>query len=342
MPSVRTEITEIVTGLAMLGYQSINRALEVRPRHISHVTDDVFDRLEAARAERTHDPEFEAAWQNGLAFARSERGLRGRPPWSLEWKGHQKPASRSIETIPADLRIDHVYLISCKYRSRILHNARPATLFEHCLAPTGPAHRHDWFEHVSPDAFEQIWGPIHGAAGISASTPPSGTSKAQRQAIKTYLAANAVDIDSVHYYEFVRDVSEQSARRWRSNLGRSEQRNELLWRLLRMQAAPYFVLGAGQDGAPVRYQVATPWDFSQRHTLDCLEIRPGQRRQPSVDWTAHISSGNQSTTVVDGHVEIRWSHGKLTGAPEAKVYLDTNPLEVPGYFSIDVPSEHSQ
>jgi hypothetical protein len=33
----RTEITEIVTGLAMLGYRSLDDALEIRPGHILNV-----------------------------------------------------------------------------------------------------------------------------------------------------------------------------------------------------------------------------------------------------------------------------------------------------------------
>ena len=109
MPDVRTEITEIVTGLAMLGYQDVQRALEVRPRHITHVDELVFNRLDAAWASGKFDSEFATAWDNGSAFARSSLGFRGRPPWTLEWKGHHKPASKTIETIPADLRIDGVF-----------------------------------------------------------------------------------------------------------------------------------------------------------------------------------------------------------------------------------------
>lgn len=108
MAGLRTEVTEIATGLAMLGYQTIDRALEVRPRHITHVDEVVFDRLEHAWASGAYDSDFRAAWSNGQAFARSPLGLRGRPPWELEWKGHHKPASKAIETIPADLRVDHV------------------------------------------------------------------------------------------------------------------------------------------------------------------------------------------------------------------------------------------
>jgi hypothetical protein len=35
--------------------------------------------------------------------------------------------------------------------------------------------------------------------------------------------------------------------------------------------------------------------------------------------------------VVEGHVEVRWSHGRFLGSPEAKVYLDTPHVHVPGY-----------
>ena len=35
--------------------------------------------------------------------------------------------------------------------------------------------------------------------------------------------------------------------------------------------------------------------------------------------------------IVEGHIEIRWSHGKFCGPPEAKVYLDTALFDIPGY-----------
>lgn len=37
---------------------------------------------------------------------------------------------------------------------------------------------------------------------------------------------------------------------------------------------------------------------------------------------------------VAGHVEIRWSHGRFGGHPEAKVYLDTPHAQVPGYHPL--------
>jgi hypothetical protein len=39
--------------------------------------------------------------------------------------------------------------------------------------------------------------------------------------------------------------------------------------------------------------------------------------------------------VVEGHVEVRWSHGKFGGVPEAKIYLDTPHHKVAGYQPLD-------
>ncbi len=331
MPSVRTEITEIVTGLAMLGYQDLDRALEVRPRHITHVDEPVFDRLQAARDGGRHEVDFELAWSNGAAFARSALGLRGRPPWSIEWKGHHKPASKSIETIPADLRVDHVFLISCKYRSKILHNAGPAQLFDHCLSPAGPVERHNWFELVSPDAFWSVWGPVYDRAGLPADVTPSTATMDQRAVVKEVLATDPIDTSSLIYLGFIDEASRRSAERWRANVHGAAERTELFWRLLRMQAAPYFVLGARTDNTPIRYRIGTPWDFAQSYSVESFDVTAGGRGQPSVDWRFEVRHRSGSRHTVSGHVEVRWSHGKLSGPPEAKVKLDSDPEDVPGY-----------
>jgi len=332
VPAIRTEITEIVTGLATLGYQSLDRALEIRPGHITHVNDAVFERLAAAFRDGHHDQEFALAWENGTVFALSDQGLRGRPPWLLEWKGPHRPASRSIETIPADLRIDHVFLISCKYGSEILHNSGPAQLIDHALRPAQPVKVGDWYESVAPEPYRAVWAPVHRGAGIPTDSPPSSLDRPQRAQVKRHLRACPIDTQAGIYQDFVAAVSQESAKRWDRILRSLSDQQEMLWRLLRMQAAPYYVLGASRQRRPLRYRVSTPWDFTQRYGLEGLRITPGHRGQPSVDWEAtvrRLDTGHGLS--VSGFVEIRWSHGKLNGPPEAKIHLLTDPHLVPGY-----------
>ena len=147
MPDTRTAVSEIVTGLGLYGFRDLAQALAARPRFIANVDDDVYDQLDEAFASGTHADVFRVAWANGQRFARSTDGLRGRPPWSVEWKGPHKPPA--YEQIPADLRVDHVYLLSCKYGSKILQNASPANLFDRALNERKTS-AEDWFATVAP------------------------------------------------------------------------------------------------------------------------------------------------------------------------------------------------
>jgi hypothetical protein len=107
----------------------------------------------------------------------------------------------------------------------------------------------------------------------------------------------------------------------------------MLWRLLRIGSAPYFVLGASSSGF-VRLRIATPWDWRQQFDLRSLSVEPQPSGQPTVAWRACARRRNGSDAMVEGHVEVRWSHGRFGGPPEAKVYLDTPHLRVPGYFPL--------
>jgi hypothetical protein len=135
------------------------------------------------------------------------------------------------------------------------------------------------------------------------------------------------------YRSFAWAVAAASAERWRDAL--RERSEETLWRLLRLEAAPYFVLGTDQKGGRLHYRIATPWDFRDRFRLRAFEVLPEAAGQPVVLWRAEVDDRRSGERrVSEGHVEIRWSHGRFSGAPEAKVYLDTGHHDVAGYFPL--------
>jgi len=106
----------------------------------------------------------------------------------------------------------------------------------------------------------------------------------------------------------------------------------LLWRLLRIGDAPYFVLGT--DGQThLRLRVASTWDWYQAFELRSFVVTPREAGQPEVEWRAIARDRVSGADIeVRGHVEIRWSHGRFQGSPEAKIYLDSPLTAVPGYF----------
>jgi hypothetical protein len=332
VPSAKTEITEIVTGLAVAGAPDLAAAL--RGRAVANVDDAVWARLDALHAEAQHRQEFAAAWANGQAFLAAADGLRGRPPRLVEWKGpSQAPGD---EVVPADLRIDHVWLVSCKYLSKVLANAQPARLFERGLVG-GPARSAgDWYAEVAADAYQALFAQVRLELGTRAALPPHAAdlTAAHRAELRAYLDAGWSAEAQAAYRDLSLAVGRASADRWKRTLAKRSEAEAVLWRLLRITSAPYFVLGAQRDRT-LRLRVMTPWDWRQAFDLKRIDVWGDDAGQPQVRWQAvvrHRATGEEQA--VDGHVEVRWSHGRFGKPPEAKVYLDTPHHRVPGYVPL--------
>jgi len=108
----------------------------------------------------------------------------------------------------------------------------------------------------------------------------------------------------------------------------------MLWRLLRIGSAPYFVLGSSSDRS-LRLRIATSWDWRQHFQLISISMEGQRGGQPRVGWEALVRDrSSQEVHSVVGHIEVRWSHGRFGGLPEAKGYLDTPHHLVPGYFTL--------
>ena len=97
MASLRTEITEIVTGLGMLGLASVDEALAARPSEVVGVEHHHYEKLIAARADDKYGLQFEEAWANGVAFAAAAKtgcGGGSRSGWSGRGRTRRPPMSR--------------------------------------------------------------------------------------------------------------------------------------------------------------------------------------------------------------------------------------------------------
>ena len=325
-------MTELDTGLGMLNLPA-GEAFARRPPEMVSVSPELWGLLGRAAAGGDLAQDFRSAWANGEAFLRAADGLRGRKPLIVEWRGAQR--APGDEVVPADLRIDHVFLVSCKYLSRILMNASPSHLFERLLKGGHGVRGPDWYGAVAHEEYQQLYEVARLEVGVSVlpdrvtELTPDG-----RRLLRSELGAGwpARCVDP--YQRLVNRVAEASARRWRLSLTGQGQREALLWRLLRIGSAPYFVLGSSSDG-PLRLRIATPWDWRQEFRLIAFDLEAQAARQPRVSWTAVVRERHTGTDrTVKGHVEIRWSHGRFAAPPEAKVYLDSRHDEVPGYFPL--------
>ncbi len=336
MADDKTTVTELATALGCLDFGTASWAVLQRPAEL-RVDDSAWEQLERG----LHQPELlalaDTAFANGAAFAAHPEGLAGRRPVRIEWTGGRRPPGDQV--IPADLRIDRVYLVSCKYSSKVLHNAAPARVFDHLLLTTDSHDRADWYSVVAPVQHRDLARRAADAVGCAFPVgDPAAAGVEHRRRLRDALRAHGrrwPDAAEEAYTTLCRQVSAASAERWRRAAPDRSAREQLLWRLLRLASAPYFVVGTNRDDT-IRLRIDTPWDWRQRYELRGFDIEADDAGQPQVRWSAVVRDRVADVErTVEGHVEIRWSHGRFGAPPEAKVYLDTPHTEVPGYVPLD-------
>lgn len=330
MSKEKTLISEVVTGLGTIGRLSLEEGmnLDSPPKEIEGVDAQTWKALVDLYFAGAYLPQFHEAFAHGRYFLNSEQGLRGRQPVLVEWKGPHRPPEQ--DPVPCDLRIDHVFTISCKNLSKVLRNSSPTSLFRSALREPAPGI--DWYHEVASQEYLKLYEKVLYTFNLKGfPKSPIELDRPQRNLLKKTLidgwpgeVKNEVD-------DFTAAVSARSALELNAVLTRKSDKVNFYWKLMRLHSAPYFILGTQRSG-PTRLRVHTPWDFQRCFALEDLEIYPEDVGQPQVAWRAvfsNISSGEE--TVTRGHFEIRWSHGKFCGAPEGKVYLDTPHHEAAGY-----------
>jgi hypothetical protein len=334
VPDDRTTVTELATALGTLGARDMPEALARRPDELD-IPEATWHQLEALHASGRFGAEFATAYANGRAFLEAEDALRGRRPRLIEWTGGRRPPGD--EVAPVDLRIDHVFLVSCKYLSRNIANPSPARLFDGLLATTGEWGQTDWYEVVAPVELGALYDACRRATGLTdLPDHPAALTTEERQRLRRALPGRSYPPEARQAYrQLCTRVSAESAQRWQANVERTGSAERMVWRLLRIGNAAYFLLGADPRRS-LRLRVASSWDWRQAYRLVDFAISAADSGQPQVNWSAtYVERATTRRRSVQGHVEVRWSHGRFAQPPEAKVYLDTPSDELPGYFALE-------
>ena len=187
MADDRTTVTELATALGMTGHATLQEAIEARSS-ILKLEPDEWASLEGICSSGSWTSVAETAFGNGAYFASHVDGLNGRAAHRIEWSGGRRiPGDRPV---PADLVVDRVYMVSCKYLSRILHNTAPAHVFIDGLAVTSQSRGINWFQEVAADAHEALYARTMEVLGLT-DMAESPVSQTQEQRTKLRAAALA-------------------------------------------------------------------------------------------------------------------------------------------------------
>jgi hypothetical protein len=333
VPADRTVVTELATALGTLHHHDLASALATRPPEV-RISPVAWDRLDALYAGGSYARDFAVAYANGRSFAASLDALAGRAPRIIEWTGGRRPPGD--EVAPIDLRIDHVYMVSCKYLSANISNSSPARLFDGLLATTGSWDSTDWYHVIASAEYQALYETTVRAVGVGGlpKTAKDLSPKDRARLRAAIIAAGSHESVDRAYARMCDAVARASADHWRARLA-GFRPDLMLCRLLRIGNAPYFLLGS-HGTQSLRLRVATAWDWRDSFEIRDLSVEGVPAGQPKVEWVARyrMRDGTRETRTVRGHVEVRWSHRRFAQPPEAKVYLDTPIEQVPGYHAL--------
>jgi hypothetical protein len=332
MPSDRTFVTELATALGMIGGDELSTVIARRPPVLVNLTESDWEHLTTLWHAGEFAADFIAGFENGRAFLTAAEALNFRRPRIIEWTGGRR--APGDEVLPSDLRVDHVYLVSCKYLSRILHNPSPARLVEGLLTQAPVDDLRDWYQRVAPAEYQQLYEAcVDSLAVMPLPALASDLARTERRQLALALRGEwSAEAASV-YARLCKVVADATAQSWAMRLN-AKNAEAMLWRLLRIGSTPYFILGASAAGS-MRLRIETPWDWRQRYRLRAFDVVAQEGGQPRVGWSADYEVlATSEVRTVNGHIEIRWSHGRFGQPPEAKVYLDTPHEEVPGYHPL--------
>lgn len=337
MPSTKTALTELGTALGLFWDLERPWPIAIEELEVPGIERGVWLPVIApalepgARARHL----LHAALDNGRAFRRDV--LEGRAPHLVEWTGADKSLWPS--EVPRDLTVDHVWFIQAKHDSTCVLNTSPHAAFDLLLAETDTHTHQSWYAEVAPLELQAYYDTVRQATAPG-ELPPTvdeldGTARAL---LKTLMRqrdrqAEPHPDEVARYADLVTAVSVRTANHWQARLSRATagQRIRLLLRMLRIAGGPYWLLGT-KGHEPLRLEVIDTRRWRQRFDLRSFIAEPAEVGQPQVDWRAEVlERATRSVRAIEGYCEIRWSHGKLQGAPECKVQVTTPLTELPGY-----------
>lgn len=337
MASAKTKLTELGTAVGLFYEPDQPWPEAVEQLTIPGIDESVWHPvvLPATRTGAADRDLLLTALDNGRAFRKAVLG--GRVPSQVEWVGgHRSVWSADV---PRDLAIDGVYFIQAKFDSRCVLNKAPAAVVDDLLLERDEPPARSWFDVVAPRELADYYACVRDALDDELALPPrvDELERVDKDALKRAMRSRAAgDIgpdERDAYRALCEAVSERTADRWQARWSRATAavRSRMVMRMLRISGGPYWLLGT-KGVEPVRLAVADTLTWQSRYSLKSFTTRPAAAGQPQVDWQATVvDRATNERHVVDGYCEIRWSHGKLQGAPECKVQVTTPLAALPGY-----------
>jgi len=337
MPSEKTESSELSLAFGIL---AIDEPLSLSEQQVKDNFENTLSFEKYQRFQREYSNP-----KNARLYSRLLRlGNRLRENYPLftnigkvKWCGPQKQAR--TDSGAQDLIIANTP-ISVKAGSNILFNLSPSHIFESIPQGAVPPDRSEnWYLRTVPEDFQELYTSVR---DIRLDHLPTSVLEfehtarsADREEIQSEIAKfsgkEKANFES-HYVAMCRKASEISARLFNENYSNSmsgSSRNSiieyLVKNLFRLDSVEYILVGiTGSREYAIKMPSLSQW--KREWEIVDIQARPDLSRKQSVVILVvnYRNKQDGNTDKARFHIEIRWSHGKFCGAPEAKLYKDFN------------------
>lgn len=345
MPTPKTECTELSVGFGLLSLDPLKiSAPQIENYWVDTLTPKKFN--EFLRKFTTEEAYYRRFYAIGVNLRHSHKLFTNIT--TVRWEGPQQQAS-SV-TIPIDLLAANTP-ISVKADSHVVCNRSPYILF--VSDPGGtltPTRAENWYTVVAPDLYQSLYELARDMTGLNLPTSVieyhqtvRGTSRKHLgKVIQTFSTVDTEQFNQL-YTPFCHEVAQQSAEIFNRTLNQSLDgpiRNaiaeNIIRRFFRLGDSEYVLCGLdGNNDFGVTVPALTSWKRSGWNFKRLIAQPDLLRGQSVVNFELVVEERNKRKEhSFPFHAEIRWSHGKFAGNPEAKLYKEFAWTEVPFFQQI--------
>ncbi len=346
MPTPKTECTELSVGFGLLGLDPLKAsATQVKQHWDDTLSSAKF--LDYAREFARDEAYYRRFYAIGVNLCHSHEHLKRTNIVTVRWEGPQQQAS-SVP-IPVDIIAANIP-ISVKADSNLVGNLAPPILFDSVPHGTSaPARSENWYVTVAHDTYQSLY---QLACTLGSIKLPSSVvdyhqtikGKGRKRlavAIRNLSPADHKEFNRL-YVSFCHEVAERSALAFSNTLQHSlsgpiknSVTENVVQHFFRLGDVGYVLCGFNKkDDFGVMVPNLTAWRRSWRFKR--LIAQPDFTRGQSVVKFEMVveEKSTHKEHCFQFHSQIRWSHGKFAGNPEAKLYKDFSWTDVPFFPQI--------
>jgi len=335
MPSAKTETSELSVAFGILGLDPtyFYPQSEIELRFNGSLSEEKY---EAFRKEYKRDTElYERLLRVGRIM--SDRHIPFKQADVVQWTGPFRQASTT--SVAKDLLVANTP-VSVKTESNVVANLSPANMMVNL--PGGTAHssrEENWYLTTQSEEFQELYAFVRGMSPEVQDLPEDirsfeeQASRKDRNRIQKILkecSESEKKAFTKRYRELCHRVAEKSADLFNQNLTASlstGSRKAVLENLarwfFRLNAVQYVLCGIDRkDEFALVVPDLTSW-LREWYLADVAATPDITRGQSVVDFdVVYRRKKDRSEHRAPYHAEIRWSHGRFSGAVESKLYKD--------------------